>query len=263
MDTQIVTPAVARPILELDLIADFACPWSFLGKRSLERALGNLYGLPVRALRWHGFRAKPEGLAALANSTAKSTAKSAVVKTDEGVEVATAVDSYQSWRAHLATRLPSGVSVDFAHKSLAEAGEGLGIHFDFSRLERVPDTREAHRLVALAAREEKHSETADGLFRAFFEQGRDIGDREVVDAVGREVGLSADTLTAFAKPEEGRDEIAADEKRLIGFGVVATPNLLINGRVLVPGPADAATYVQALDQALFPELPAGEKKQLH
>ncbi|HEV7717238.1 MAG TPA: DsbA family protein [Steroidobacteraceae bacterium] len=258
MDTQIVTPAPARPILELDLIADFACPWSFLGKRSLERALGNLYGLPVRALRWHGFRAKPEGLAALALGTAKN----AVVKNDATADVASA-DPQQSWRAHLATRLPSGVSVDFAHKSLAEAGEGLGIHFDFSRLERVPDTREAHRLVALAAREEKHSETADSLFRAFFEQGRDIGDRAVVEAVGREVGLSADTLAAFGKPEEGRDEIAADEKRLIGFGVVATPNLLINGRVLVPGPADSATYVQALDQALFPELPAGEKKQLH
>ena len=57
MDTQTVTPVPARPVLELDLIADFACPWSFLGKRSLERALGSLYGLPVRALRWHGFRA--------------------------------------------------------------------------------------------------------------------------------------------------------------------------------------------------------------
>ena len=61
MDTQTIVPAPARPILELDLIADFACPWSFLGKRSLERALGNLYGLPVRALRWHGFRSVPEG----------------------------------------------------------------------------------------------------------------------------------------------------------------------------------------------------------
>jgi predicted DsbA family dithiol-disulfide isomerase len=58
MDTQIAAPTVARPFLEIDLIADFACPWSFLGKRSLERALDNLYGLPVRTLRWHGFRAQ-------------------------------------------------------------------------------------------------------------------------------------------------------------------------------------------------------------
>lgn len=240
MDTQIITPAAAHPILELDLIADFACPWSFLGKRSLERALRNLYGLPVRALRWHGFRAHADG--------------SAIALSDQ----------HLSWRTHLAARLPSGVSVDFAHKSLVEAGESLGIRFDFSRLEQLPDTREAHRIVALAAREEKHSEVADGLFRAFFEQGRNIGDHAVVETIGRETGLNADTLTAFANLEEARDEIAADEKRLRGFGVTATPNLLINGRVLVPGPADVSTYVQALDQALFPQLPApADKKQLH
>ncbi len=237
MDTQLVTPVPKRLILELDLIADFACPWSYLGKRSLERALGNLYGLPQRALRWHGFRAQPEG-------------------------ASEKVSPPQSWRAHIATRLPNGISVDFAHKSLVEAGHGLGINFDFSRLEQLPDTREAHRLVALAAREEKQSEVADGIFRAFFEQGRDIGDRAVIDAVGLESGLGAETLAAFSNPEEGRDEIAAEEKRLRGFGVVATPNLLINGRVLVPGPADVSTYVQALDQALFPKL-SSDKKHLH
>jgi len=242
MDTQTILPVPSPPVLELDLIADFACPWSYLGKRSLERALGNLYGLPVKSLRWHGFRTQPV-VAALANA-----------------------DQQSGWRKHIASRLPPGVSVDFAHKSLAEAGEALGIHFDFSRLEQLPDTREAHRLVALAAREEKHSEVADGLFRAFFEQGRDIGSHEVVEAIGRESGMSADTLAAFANPQEGRDEVDAEEKRLRGFGVTATPNLLINGRVLVPGPADVPTYVQALDKALFPQLPApgkSGKKKLH
>jgi len=238
MDTQLVTPVPTRAILELDLIADFACPWSYLGKRSLERALGNLYGMPVRALRWHGFRGAPEGTA------------------DKAPE-------QQTWRAHLATRLPPGVSVDFAQKSLSEAGQELGIAFDFSRLRNLPDTREAHRLVSLAAREDRHSEVADALFRAFFEDGRDISDMKVLEAIGHEAGLGADTMAAFANPDEGRDQIAAEEKRLRGFGVVATPNLLINGRVLVPGPADVSTYLQALDQALFPQLPAPDKKHFN
>ncbi len=94
------------------------------------------------------------------------------------------------------------------------------------------------------------------MFRAFFEQGRDIGDHAVIEAVGQESGLGAETLAAFNKPDEARDEVVAEEKRLRGFGVMATPNLLINGRVLVPGPADVSTYVQALDQALFPQLPS-------
>ena len=64
MDTQVLVTTPKLPLLELDLIADFACPWSYLGKRSLERALGNLYGAPVPILRWHGFRPESERAAA-------------------------------------------------------------------------------------------------------------------------------------------------------------------------------------------------------
>jgi predicted DsbA family dithiol-disulfide isomerase len=233
MDTQVIQAVPGRAILELDLIADLACPWSFLGKRSLERALRNLYGTPVRALRWHGFRSQSEG-------EPKQT----------------------PWQEHLATRLPNGVTVDFAHRSLAEAGRGLDINFDFSKLQQLPDTREAHRLVKLAARDERQSEVADALFGAFFEQGRDIADLEVLAAVGAQSSLTHATLEAFRNPSEGRDEVVAEERRLRGLGVTATPNLLINGRILVPGPADVSTYVQALDQALFPELPAPQDKKL-
>ena len=233
MDTQVIQAVPARALLELDLIADLACPWSFLGKRSLERALLNLYGTPVRALRWHGFRGQGDG---------EPTAT--------------------SWQDHLVKRLPNGVTVDFAHRSLAEAGHGLGINFDFAKLTKLPDTREAHRLLRLATRDERQSEVADTLFRAFFEQGRDIADLEVLAAVGPEAGLTHATLEAFRNPSEGRDDVVAEERRLRGLGVTATPNLLINGRILVPGPADVSTYVQALDQALFPELPAPQDKKL-
>ena len=233
MDTQVAAFTPKLQILELDLIADIACPWSYLGKRSLERALGNLYGAPVRTLRWHGFRSQAERAAA-----------------------------QMPWPEHLAIRLPPGVSVDFAQRNLVETGRDLGISFDFSRLTRLPDTREAHRLVRLAAREERHSEVVDVLFRAFFEQGRDIGDSQVLKALAGESGLAAQTLAAFADPAMGRDEVAAEEQRLKGLGVIATPNLLINGRVLVPGPADVSTYVQALDQALFPSLAEPQEKRL-
>ena len=233
MDTQVLVTTPKLPLLELDLIADFACPWSYLGKRSLERALGNLYGAPVPILRWHGFRPQSERAAA-----------------------------QMPWPEHLAIRLPPGVSVDFAQRNLVESGRDVGISFDFSRLTRLPDTREAHRLVRLAAREERQSEVVDALFRAFFEQGRDIGDSQILGAVASEAGLAAPTLAAFADPAAGRDEVAAEELRLKGLGVIATPNLLINGRVLVPGPADVSTYVQALDQALFPSLADPQEKRL-
>jgi predicted DsbA family dithiol-disulfide isomerase len=233
METQIVKPDAFRPALELDLIADFACPWSYLGKRSLERALGSLYGAPVRAMRWHGFRPQSER-----------------------------PEARISWPEHLAIRLPKGVTVDYAQRGLAEAGRELGIGFDFARLETLPDTREAHRLTGLAVRDERQNELVDALFSAFFEKGRDIADTNVLTDIAREAGLSDATLSAFADPNEGREQVAAEEQRLRGLGVTATPNLLINGRVLVPGPADVPTYIQALDHALFPSLAAPQDKRL-
>jgi predicted DsbA family dithiol-disulfide isomerase len=232
MDTQLVTTIPARPPLEFDLIADFACPWSYLGKRKLERALDSLHGMPTPALRWHGLRLKGEVPSASA-----------------------------AWRDHLATRLPPGVSVDLAQETLTQAGRDLGIHFDFA-LAGVPDTREAHRLVKLAEGEGAHGALVDALFSAFFERGQDIGDHAVLEEVGRAQGLTEATLTAFSDPSASADQVDAEEKRLRGLGVMATPNLLINGRILVPGPAEVATYVQALDQALFPGLGATEDKRL-
>lgn len=231
MDIQLLRSTPYTPRLELDLIADLVCPWSYMGKRSLERALANLYGGPVPALRWHGvpLHGDPEPV---------------------------------SWREHLGARLPRGIDVEFAHHSLTDTGRELGIIFNFDRLTYVPDTREAHRLVRLAAREDRQSEVVDALFGAFFERGEDIGDRKVLLRIAEDCGLDASTRAAFEDPAEGRDQVAADEKRLRSLGVTTVPNLLINGRILVPGPADVSTYVQALDQALFPELPAPHDKRL-
>jgi predicted DsbA family dithiol-disulfide isomerase len=232
MDTQLLQIKPVSHSLELDLIADLACPWSFLGKRSLERALTNLYGAPVRTLRWHGLPSQSQDLL--------------------------------SWRVHMQSRLPKGIDVDFAHRSLVESGRDLGIEFDFSKLQQVPDTHEAHRLVTLAARENRQSEVVDAIFSAFFERGRNIASPEVLAQVAQECGLEPVIQSAFANPAEGRDDVEAEEKRLRGLGVTGIPNLLINGRVLVPGPADVSTYVQALDQALFPEeLEPQSKRLLH
>ena len=216
-------PVVPAGSLDLDLVGDFSCPWSFLGTRRLARALEHLQGVPVRELRWHPFRLRrPEAPAP------------------------------QEWRAHLAARLPQGVSVEFAQSSLAEAGEALGIRFDFSKLATMPDTTAAHRLVKLAAMEGLHGRVLDAIFRAFFEQGRDIGDIEVLAAIGAGCGVSAEVLATFRNPQAGHAEVVEDERRLLLLGVNAIPNLLINRQVLVPGPADEQIYVKALDQALFP-----------
>jgi predicted DsbA family dithiol-disulfide isomerase len=228
MNASVLPIVPYTPRLTLDVVADFTCPWSYLGLRRITRALANVQGLPAPPLmRWHGFR----------------------------LPRAASEEAQAAWRAHLATRLPPGMSPEYAEQSLDQAGEEFGIHFDFAQIRGVPDTGEAHRLMVLAAREGRHALLADAIFRAYFEQGRDIGDPRELARVGREAGLSAAALEAFADSAVEGSAVAAEEQRLRALGVENVPNLLVNGRVLVPGPADVDTYVQALDQAMFPNTP--------
>lgn len=237
MNTLIRPLTDVRRTLDIDLVADFTCPWSWLGMAQLTRALGSLSGDVETRLRWHPFR-----MATLANNAAPRT-----------------------FHDYLAERLPAGISVPFAEKSLTEAGRELGIEFHFEKLGALPSTSEAHRLVQLAVNEGRQPNVAAGIFRAYFERGADIGDIEVLTQIGREAGLSQKTLQAFRETREGDAALVGSEERLRGFGVRNVPNLLFGGRVLVPGTVNVDTYVLALDQALFPssEEEAQEKPTLH
>ena len=197
----------------------------------LTRALGNLSGDVETRLRWHPFRMAKEATHA----------------------------APRSFHDYLAERLPAGISVPFAEKSLTEAGRELGIDFHFEKLGPLPSTSEAHRLVQLASEEGQHADVAAAIFRAYFEQGADIGDVNVLADLAAKAGLADATVQKFRETRAGDQALAGSEERLRGFGVRTVPNLLFGGRVLVPGTVNVATYVHALDQALFPS--ADEESQ--
>src|SRR5882672_8478832 len=175
MNTPIKPLNDVRRTLDIDLVADFTCPWSWLGMAQLTRALGNLSGDVETRLRWHPFR-----MASPAENTAP-----------------------RSFHEYLAERLPAGISVPFAEKSLTEAGRELGLEFHFEKLGALPSTSEAHRLVQLAAKEGSHANVAAAIFRAYFERGADIGDVAVLAQIGAETGLSQKALQAFRETRDG------------------------------------------------------------
>jgi predicted DsbA family dithiol-disulfide isomerase len=230
MDTQILHVGSRPRSLELDFIGDLACPWSFIGKRNLTRALDSLYGATSRIQRWHGLP-----LAGMTQS---------------------------GWREHLASRLSAGADVDEAQRKLESAGRELDIGFHFDRIAVLPDTREAHRLVHLAGQDARQGELIDAIFRAFFETGRDISNPLVLVQLAGEAGVEESVREAFTSGPKGRDEVLGEERRLRGLGVEGVPNLLLNSRVLVPGAADISTYIQALDQALFTESTTQDRQRL-
>lgn len=233
MNTPIRPITDVRRTLDIDLVADFTCPWSWLGMAQLTRALGRLSGEVEPRLRWHPFR----------------------------MSTPNANTAPRSFHDYLAERLPQGISVPFAEKSLADAGRELGLEFHFEKLGPLPSTAEAHRLVQLATKEGQQVKVAAAIFRAYFERGADIGDVAVLALIGAEAGLDEKILKVFRETREGETVLAGSEERLRGFGVRTVPNLLFGGRVLVPGTVNVDTYVHALDQALFPVDDEEEKQK--
>ncbi len=220
-------PGMTEVGLNIDVIADVVCPWSFLGKRRLDQALASYCG-PVQ-IRWHPFQLNPELPA-------------------EGME----------FDAYLRERFGGRTRVAAALAQLEALGAEHAIGFDFVALKRVPNTANAHRLMLLARERNSQNELAERLFRAFFEQGRDIGDRDVLVELGADVGLSAPAVRAAFDDDASGKIVAAEEAQARQMGLVATPNYLFNRRVLLPGAAEVDTLLSAFAEAVFPADPQGE-----
>ncbi len=223
-----------RRTLDIDLVADFTCPWSWLGMAQLTRALGNLSGDVETRLRWHPFRMAPR-----------------------------AVARRSAQLPRLPRRAPAGghqraVRGEEPHGSRARAG----LEFHFEKLGPLPSTSEAHRLVQLATEEGRHANVAAAIFRAYFERGADIADVTVLAGTRRRrPACRRPRCRSFATRAPATTRWRAARSGCAAFGVRTVPNLLFGGRVLVPGTVNVATYVHALDQALFPSANEDEAQQ--
>src|SRR6478609_7845306 len=135
--------------LSVDVISDVICPWCFIGKRRLEKALA-VHGGPVK-VRWLPFQLNPtmpkEGISRREYRTRK----------------------FGSWERSL--ELDARV---------IEVGKSEGIHFAFDRIERTPNTLDAHRLIWPADKEGVQGAVVEALFRAYFTDGRDISNRQAL-----------------------------------------------------------------------------------
>jgi len=212
------TPSVA---LHVDVIADLVCPFCFIGKRRLDEALKAVQG--PNEVSWYPFQLNPEISA-------------------EG----------QPFDEYLKHRFGSVENIEPVLQYLAAEGKGVGIDFRFDLLRHVPNTVQLHQLLQLAdMRGLDQSALAEGLLSAFFEDGRNIGDRdELIDIVAAH-GLSAEDVTAAAESERLRQIVLSREAQARGSGLVGVPGYLVNRRLLVVGAQSTDVMINAFDQAMF------------
>lgn len=200
--------------LHIEVASDVICPWCYIGKRRLAKALSSLAGEIEVTIDWLPFQLNP-GMPA------------------DGVARA-------EYRQAKFGSLERGKELD---ARVAREGAGEGIRFAFDRMQRTPNTIQAHRLIDLAQRQGKGEPIVDALFRAYFEEARDIGDPAVLATLAQEQGVPGWPGEADAA------RVAELEETVRELGITAVPTFIFDRRSGISGAYPPAELAQAIRAA--------------
>lgn len=203
----------------IDIISDAICPWCYVGKRQLERALPILADEGMRFdIHWHPYQLNPDMPA-------------------EGVDRA----EYRRQKFGDPERIRQ---ID---ERVGQAFAGVGLDFRPDRMRRTPNTIAAHRVIWLAGRNGVQDAVVEALFRAYFTDGHDIGDAATLDAVAAGAGLPG--VAAFLAGEDGLQTVQAEDMAARRAGIDGVPSFTMQGHVLFSGAMPAETMAEAFARA--------------
>ncbi len=215
-----VTPTAA---LHVEVIADFVCPFCFLGKRRLDQALEAVKGPSETS--WYPFQLNPEIPA-------------------EG----------QSFEEYLTKRFGSPANVEPVLEHIAGDGGREGIDFRFDRIRHVPNAVPLHQLMQLAETVgADQSALAEDLMSAFFEHGRNIGNRDQLIEIAEPHGITREEVVKAITSDTLRQVVLTREGQVRASGLSSAPGFLLNRRLLVVGAQPTDNIVNAFDRAMFGE----------
>lgn len=138
------------------------------------------------------------------------------------------------------------------YSRIAAVGAEAGIEFQFGDIKTTPNTVLAHRLIRFAQRPEigKGDAVTDALFKAYFLDGRPIGDMETLLAIGEDVGLQKSGLAQYLKSDEDTDDILAEDRYARTLGIGGVPCFIIDGKYALSGAQDPEAFLPIFDMAL-------------
>src|SRR5216684_690697 len=196
----------AKATLAIEVISDAICPWCWVAKRRLDRAIAASSPDVTASVTWHPFELNPEMPKAGVDRRAYRSAK------------------FGSWQHSQAL-----------DAQVAAAGGSDGLVFNHDKMERTPNTVDAHRLIWLAGQQGKQDVVVEGLFAAYFNEGRDVGDPAVLADVGASAGLDRAMILAMLASDEGQAEVQSELQRAVSLRVSGVPTVLVDGVPLFSG----------------------------
>src|SRR5260370_3379816 len=213
------TASNATATLAIEVISDAICPWCWVAKRRLDRAIAALAPDVIASVTWRPFELNPEMPRAGVDRRNYRSAK------------------FGSWQRSQAL-----------DAQVAAAGRSDGLVFNHDKMERTPNTGHAHRLIWLAGQLRKQDAVVEGLFAAYFNVGRDVGDPPVLADVGASAGLDRAMILAMLASDEGHAEVQSQLHRAVSLRVSGVPTVLVDGVPLFSGALRAEFMAADLPQ---------------
>jgi predicted DsbA family dithiol-disulfide isomerase len=133
------------------------------------------------------------------------------------------------------------------YDAIDQAGDSVGIPFAFRDIERQPNTVDSHRLIDKAGQLGKQDAVVEALFKAYFLDGRDIGDLDTLVEIAAEAGLDADEIRAYLASDEDIDRIRAEDEMARKMGVSGVPCFILNRKYAVSGAQEPDVFLQAFE----------------
>ena len=205
-------------MVKLDIISDPVCPWCYIGKANLDRALSAHPDHPF-VIEWHPFQLNPD-------------------MPVEGMDR----------RQYLEAKFGGKEKAAAIYARIDEAAQAAGLDINWEKITRTPNTLDAHRLIHWAGIEGRQTAVVSTLFRAYFIEGRDIGDIDVLSDVADSCGLDAAMTRQLLQGDADRDDIGARDRHSREMGVTGVPTFVIASQHAVPGAQPAELWGQVIEE---------------
>ncbi|KEJ94735.1 Predicted dithiol-disulfide isomerase, DsbA family [Pseudosulfitobacter pseudonitzschiae] len=191
--------------IKLDIMSDPICPWCYIGKSYLDRALEQNPDHPF-VIEWHPFQLNPDMPA-------------------EGMDR----------RAYLEAKFGGKEGAVKAYAPVVEHAQKAGLKIDFEAMKRTPNTLNAHRLIHWAGIEGRQTAAVSALFKAYFVEGRDIGDTDTLADIADGIELDAAVIRRLLDTDADQQQIIDRDAHSRKMGITSVPTFIVAGKHAVPG----------------------------
>jgi predicted DsbA family dithiol-disulfide isomerase len=207
----------------IDVVSDVVCPWCYLGKRRLESALKSRPDIEAE-IHWRPYLLNPQ------------VPREGMARID-----------------YLSRKFGSDERFRPAHERLTRLGKEEGVEFHFERIARQPNTLDAHRVIGWAEEAGNAAPVVESIMRAFFTEGKDLTDSEVLVEAASRNGLDADAVRRDLTSDRDLELVQQAAAAAADGGISGVPFFIINSRFALAGAQAPEQIVDAIDQALAAE----------